>query len=174
MYSVWKLWIYFFLYEIGDVQQRWLSWFSPKSNLWQISFSKGNEISPQLLRHLINESQVWVPVGDNLIGKRGGIATTLAAVSEEQEGGVQVIAGPGFVGNLCSPASATFRGPCLQWTWGQSHSARGLFGRQTRRGFGIECNLLDPPETSAEMDSPSEPRRSVQSEPKSPILLAVC
>lgn len=79
-HSVWKLWIYFFLYEIRDEQQRWLSWFSPKSNLWHISSSKGNEISPQLLRHLINESQVWVPVGDNLVGKRGGIATTLAAV----------------------------------------------------------------------------------------------
>lgn len=41
MFSEWKLWIYFFLYGIGDVQPHWLSWFSPKSNLRQISFSGG-------------------------------------------------------------------------------------------------------------------------------------
>lgn len=89
----------------------------------------------------------------------------------EQEGAGQVIASPGFVGNLCSPASTTLRGPCLLRTWGQSHSARGLFERQTGLGFGIDCNLPNPPETSAEKGSPSELWRSVRSELKSPILL---
>ena len=81
MYSVRKLWIYFFFMKLETCSC--IGWAASALNqIWGRYLSpEGNKIGPQLLRRLINESQVWVPVGDNLIGRRGGIVTnTHAAV----------------------------------------------------------------------------------------------
>lgn len=76
MYSVRKLWIYFFFMKLETCSC--IGWAASVLNqIWGRDPSpEGNKIGPQLLRRLINESQVWVPDGDNLIGRRGGTVTT--------------------------------------------------------------------------------------------------
>lgn len=86
---------------------------------WYLS-PRGNEISPQLLRHLINESQVWVPVGDNLIWEGGRrvchyhshsclLYSSPGSDLSEQEGAGQVIASPGFRSKSFLPCPGHFK-----------------------------------------------------------------